>query len=375
MLIGIMSGTSLDGADAVLVRFEGDHSHVLGHAHRAYDSKLRAALLELQAPATNEIDFASLTAQQLAHHYAGLCATLLNQLGIDASAVQAVAVHGQTIRHRPAAGYTLQLNAPALLAELTGIDVIADFRSRDVAAGGHGAPLVPAFHAAVFGDAAEHRAALNLGGIANLTDLPGGVGAASAPLRGWDTGPGNVFLDHWFSMQHPDHADGFDRNGAYAASGEVEPKLLELFLNDPWFQLSPPKSTGRDQFNGTWLEARLKNCPGVAPASVQATLSELTASTVVAMLAREIKGVKRLIVCGGGVKNADLMSRLARLATAYLGDHVAIESSDRFGVLPEHVEATAFAWLGLRFLLREPGNRASVTGARGERVLGALYPA
>jgi anhydro-N-acetylmuramic acid kinase len=375
LVIGIMSGTSLDGADAVAARIEGDHVEILGHAHRAYDTGLRASLMRLQAPSADELDLASIVAQQLARHYADLSGRLLAEQGIAKSAVRAIAVHGQTIRHRPAAGYTLQLNAPALLAELTGIDVIADFRSRDVAAGGHGAPLVPAFHAAVFGDAKEHRAALNLGGMANLTDLPAGVGDAGALLRGWDTGPGNVFLDAWFGLHHPGHADGFDRDGAYASQGQVDAALLELLLDDPWFKLPPPKSTGRDQFNAHWLEQRLQQRAGLDPVAVQATLAELTATTVVEMLALEIRDAKRLIVCGGGVNNLDLMSRLARLAAARLGPHVVVESSKPYGVLPEHVEATAFAWLGVRFLRREPGNRTSVTGARGERVLGALYPA
>lgn len=374
LLIGIMSGTSMDGADAVLAAFHGGRIEVLAHHHLPYHRALQQSLFQLQSKSDNELENAQLAALQLAHHYASVVQQLIGKQGIDQKTLRAVAVHGQTIRHRPSQGFTLQLNAPAQLAELLGIDVICDFRSRDVAAGGQGAPLVPAFHAAVFGHATEHRAVLNLGGMANLTDLPAGGIDQQITLRGWDTGPGNVLLDFWFKASQPDSREQLDRDGAFAASGQVNDALLARLLDDPWFALPPPKSTGREQFDAHWLSGRLWHDSTAHASDVQATLSQLTAQTVADMLAREIPGAERLLVCGGGVYNKDLMARLEKAVAIRLKRRIPVVSSGQFGVLPEHVEAAAFAWLGHCFLHRRPGNSASVTGARGARLLGALYP-
>jgi anhydro-N-acetylmuramic acid kinase len=373
-LVGVMSGTSLDGADAVLVKLLEPGIQVLSHAHRAFAPGLRDTLLALQSPGANEIEVAALAANQLADHYAALVDTLLREHAFERASVTAVAVHGQTIRHQPEKGYTLQLNAPARVAELLGINVICDFRSRDVAAGGHGAPLVPAFHAALFGHSVEHRAILNLGGMANVSDLPPQADGLESATRGWDTGPGNVFLDAWFSAQNRD-SRGFDAEGMYASTGTVNQSLLNRLMDDPWFAAEPPKSTGRDHFNSDWLNARLKDSAGVRPEDVQATLAQLTAETVAETIALHINDVARLIVAGGGARNTDLTRRVGEALATRLDRPVPVVSSETFGIIPEHVEAAAFAWLGACFLKRQPGNRPGVTGARGPRVLGALYPA
>jgi anhydro-N-acetylmuramic acid kinase len=278
----------------------------------------------------------------------------------------AIGAHGQTVRHRPRDfgphGYTLQLMNGARLAELSGIDVVCDFRSRDVAAGGEGAPLVPAFHAARFSQAGHSRAVLNLGGIANLTLLD-----QDGSVRGHDTGPGNVLMDLWCQrhLQLP-----YDAGGAWAASGRVVPGLLADLLNEPFLQRVPPKSTGRDLFDATWLDARLLGNKAIA-VDVMATLTELTARSVCDALVREAPGLQSLIVCGGGAHNAHLVDRLGQL----LGSHVAVSSSASAGMPPDQVEALAFAWLARAFIARQPGNLPAVTGACARRVLGALYPA
>jgi len=272
--------------------------------------------------------------------------------------VRAIGCHGQTVRHRPERGYTVQIGNAAKLAELTGIRVVADFRSRDVAAGGQGAPLAPAFHAAVFADAAEDRAVLNLGGIANLTFLP-----RKGPVIGFDTGPGNCLLDLW-AAQHL--GKSYDANGGWAAGGRPLPALLERMLAEPYFALPPPKSSGRDLFNETWLRAMLKG--GEEPQAVQATLLELTGSTVAAALKAHCAGSKRLIVCGGGANNEAMLRSLRERASP-----AAVEPSGVHGIDPQLVEATAFAWLAKQALDGKPGNLPSVTGAGGARVLGAVY--
>ncbi len=369
-----MSGTSMDGADAVLAAFGKDAVKVIEHHHLAYPDALRRALFALQADRPNQLDDAQLAALGLAEHYAKVIACLLGKSALAPRAIRAVAVHGQTIRHRPEKGYTVQLNAPAHLAERCQIDVICDFRSRDVAAGGHGAPLVPAFHAALFGDATEHRVAVNLGGMANITDLPPGVAVNEHALRGWDTGPGNVFLDHWFET-HATNGATFDADGALARSGAVSQELLKSLLSDPWFALPPPKSTGRDHFNEAWLATRLGSQTRHKMEDVQATLAQFTAQTIADSMAQHIPHVQRLILCGGGANNSDLLLRLQTTLASHLGREVVLETSQTKGIAVEHVEAAAFAWLGKRFLEGQPGNRPSVTGARGLRILGALYPA
>jgi anhydro-N-acetylmuramic acid kinase len=370
VFIGLMSGTSLDGVDGVLARFgHDDRPLVLAHAHRPFPPVLRDELLALNQPAgTDELHRAALAANALARVQAEVVQALLDAAHLTPGAVTAIGSHGQTVRHRPGefdgTGYTLQLNNPALLAELSGIPVVADFRSRDVAAGGQGAPLVPAFHALAFGRPGAAQAVLNLGGIGNLTLLPADAGQ---PVRGFDCGPGNALLDHWV-QQHRGQA--FDADGAWAASGQVHKPLLTCLMAEPFLARRPPKSTGRDLFNPDWLEARLSAFQPLSPVDVQATLAEFTASAAVEALLHEAPACTALHVCGGGALNGHLMRRLQALLPG-----VVVGSTAALGLPPLQVEAAAFAWLARACWQRKPGNWPEVTGARGPRVLGAIYPA
>lgn len=350
-----MSGTSLDGVDAVLAEVapQGGIS-VRAHAHRPFPPDLRDELLALNQPGANELHRAALAGQGLARLYAQTVA----DLGA-LPPVQAIGAHGQTVRHRPELGYTLQLLNPALLAELTGLHVVADLRSRDVAAGGQGAPLVPAFHRAVFGRPGRDVAVLNLGGMGNLSLLH-----ADGRTLGFDTGPANALLDAW-AVRHLGRA--YDAGGQWAAQGQVQLTLLSAMQAEPYFALPPPRSTGRDLFDLPWLLRQ--SVAGLAPVDVQATLAELSAWSVAEALQAHQPEAAELIVCGGGAFNADLLARLARR----LPRLTLVSSADR-GLPPMQVEAAAFAWLAAQFWRRQPGNLPAVTGARGLRVLGALYP-
>jgi len=357
-----MSGTSLDGVDAVLAEVGSAGQIHLIHSHYlTYPDSLRTQLLALHAPQPDEIHLAACAANNLAHLYAEAVKGLLS--GIDPDTVRAIGCHGQTLRHRPADGYTLQIGNAALLAELTGISVVADFRSRDIAAGGQGAPLVPAFHAQALRHPEIHRVIANIGGIANITDLP-----ALGTVRGWDTGPGNMLLDAWIKRHHGAH---YDRDGTWAASGTVHPGLLDALATHDYLNLSPPKSAGREQFNLDWLDAALTHFDHIInPADVQATLLEFTAMSLCDAVARECSGAQELYVCGGGAHNGALMQRIvARLPC------IQVATTAALGIEPDWVEALAFAWLARQTLHYLPGNLPSVTGARGERVLGAIYPA
>jgi len=371
--IGLMSGTSLDGIDGVVVDFAATSgpagAHVVRHAKRPFSPDLRARLAALNRSGDDEIHRAALAANALARDYAALVDTLRSGAPDANERIVAIGCHGQTVRHRPGEfdgiGYSIQVNAPALLAELTGIDVVADFRSRDVAAGGQGAPLVPAFHRAVFGRADATVAVLNLGGIANLTVL----GPADGVI-GFDCGPANTLLDLWCERSS---GRAYDDNGATAARGAVDTRLLDALLAEPYFALPPPKSTGLDLFNAAWLDARLDAADARArlrPEDVQATLAQLTAQVVAAACRRHAAAASELVVCGGGAFNADLMARLAGALVP-----LKVVSSDSRGWPPDQVEASAFAWLARAFVERQAGNVATATGAAGPRVLGALYPA
>lgn len=367
--IGLMSGTSLDGVDGVLADIRGDSVQVQAHASCVFDPALRAELFALNTAGPNELHRAALAGNGVARAYADVVQQLLRSTGLQAAEVVALGAHGQTVRHQPLAfdgvGYTLQLNNPSLLAELTGIDVVADFRSRDLAAGGQGAPLVPAFHQAVFGRADEGLAVLNLGGIANLSVLPGADPQAS--ILGFDCGPGNALLDLWCQRHR---GQPYDADGAWGASGSVAPGLLAALCAEPYLAMAPPKSTGRDLFNPAWLDAQLAAWPALAPVDVQATLAAFTAQTCVQAVQCHAPRARRLVVCGGGAFNADVMQRLQQGLPA-----LAVQSSQALGLPPQQVEAAAFAWLASRSVQRLSGNLASVTGARGARILGALYPA
>ncbi len=386
LYIGLMSGTSLDGVDGVLAEFAsrgpsaspmgpapasppqpGDAAlRILAHAHLPMPPQLRSELLALNRSGADELHRAALAANVLAERYAMAVHALLDEAALQASAVRAIGAHGQTVRHRPGefdgTGYTLQLLNGALLAERCLIDVVCDLRSRDVAAGGLGAPLVPAFHAEMFERPGVAQAVLNLGGIGNLTllDGHGGVG-------GFDCGPGNVLLDLWCERHH---GLPFDDAGDWAATGTVDERLLRRLLAEPFFDRAPPKSTGRDLFDEDWLDAALADAaPRLRPENVQATLAELTARSVAQSLRRHQPDARGLLVCGGGALNRHLMTRLADLLPM-----LDVESTAAVGLPPLQVEAAAFAWLARAFVERRTGNRPDVTGAAGPRVLGALYP-
>ena len=374
--IGLMSGTSLDGADGVLVDFSGYKPRIMATTSEPFPDSFRAELLALNSPSPNELHRAALAGNALAAVYAKVVVRLIHDaapMGMTASQVQAIGAHGQTVRHQPGrrsadpdgVGYTIQLNAPALLAELTGINVVADFRSRDVAAGGQGAPLVPAFHYGVFGHADEDVAVLNLGGISNLSLLP--RADSLLPVRGFDCGPGNALMDAW-SLQQT--GQPFDAGGAWAKSGRLIPALLASLLDEPYFSLPIPKSTGRDLFSLAWLAEKLRPFASERAEDIQNTLTELTVFACVSSLNSYEKKSKQLIVCGGGAFNLYLLQRL-QASLPWL----RVSTSDLHGLPPLQVEATAFAWLARQMLKRLPGNLPGVTGAAGLRVLGALYPA
>lgn len=369
LFIGLMSGTSMDGIDGVLAAFPSDDScrgmRTIVAASLPFPPALRAELMALQAPSADEILREALAANALAQLYAECVARLLADSGTEAADVRAVGVHGQTIRHRPELGFTRQIGNAALLAERTGIDVVADFRSRDIAAGGQGAPLVPAFHAAVFGSDDAALVVANIGGIANISVLQAGCSTT-----GFDTGPGNVLMDYWIGAMQ---GKPYDADGAWAASGTVDAALLKTLLDEPYFLAAPPKSTGRDLFHGEWLKARLAQHQGLRPEDVQATLARLTAATLADAIRAHAADARAVYICGGGARNGRLLDEI-RGCLAERGIAAPVESTAGLGVAPEHVEALAFAWLAQRHVLRMPGNLAAVTGASGPRVLGALYP-
>lgn len=355
-----MSGTSLDGVDAVLAAFPSDNApQLVGTHYLPYPAELKQRLLGLHEAQPNELHLAFMQAQELAGLYAQTVRGLLKKTDTPASRIAAIGCHGQTIRHRPEAGYTVQLANGARLAELTGITSIVDFRSRDIAAGGQGAPLVPAFHAAMLSSSEEHRVIVNIGGIANLTDL-----AADGKVVGFDCGPGNLLMDAWAGLHL---GKPIDENGAWAASGMALPNLLDHMLAHEFFAAAPPKSAGREQFNLHWLQAQLKGSE--APQDVQATLLELTARGIVEAAQKHCSGFDALFVCGGGVHNSRLMQRLQALAGK------PVQSTKALGMDPDWMEALAFAWLAKQCLEGRPGNLPTVTGAAGPRILGAIYPA
>ncbi|MFB8829967.1 anhydro-N-acetylmuramic acid kinase [Azotobacter sp. CWF10] len=362
LYLGVMSGTSLDGIDIALVEQEGATTSLLGTHYLPMPAELRTELLSLCSPGPDELVRAALVEQRWVHLAAQGIDSLLKQQRIEPARIRAIGSHGQTVRHHPAQGVTIQIGNPALLAECTGISVVSDFRRRDLAAGGQGAPLVPAFHQALFAADNRHRAILNVGGFSNLTLIEPG-----RPVCGFDCGPGNVLLDAW--IQHQQGVE-FDRDGAWAAGGAVQSPLLQTLLGDPFFLTQGPKSTGRELFNMDWLTRHLAKLPAMMPVDIQATLLELTATSIVGALRGAQARTDELLVCGGGAHNRTLMRRLAELLPT-----TRVASTEAYGVPPDWIEAMAFAWLAHCCLEGIPANRPSVTGARGPRILGAIYPA
>jgi anhydro-N-acetylmuramic acid kinase len=368
--IGLMSGTSLDGVDGVIYDFSmatpAVSAKVTAYASAPLPQALRTEFLALNTSGENELHRSALAASALARIYADVVRQLLAKAKLQASDIQAIGAHGQTVRHRPrefdGMGYTLQLNNPTLLAELTGIDVVADFRSRDVAAGGQGAPLVPAFHQDIFAKPKESVSVLNIGGISNLSVL-----GKDEPALGFDCGPGNALMDYWCQAHTGKH---FDESGTWAASGQVNQDLLSQLLAEPFINKTPPKSTGRDLFNVPWLHEKLQGYGAMATPDVQATLTEFTAQACAKNAIRYAKGCETVIVCGGGALNMHLMRRLQAALP-----NMKVASSDAYGLPPLQVEAAAFAWLARKAIRRETASFKSVTGAQGSRILGAIYPA
>ncbi len=372
LYLGLISGTSADGIDAALVHFEPQLQLVAGRTY-PWQADVRGKLVALgQGGNIESLDELGELDVQLAQCFADTALQLLADFGIDKSRVRAIGSHGQTVRHRPAATFpfTMQLGDGNVIAERSRLTTVADFRRRDVAAGGHGAPLMPAFHAAMLAAHDEDRAVLNLGGIANFTLLPATSTRASGTVRGFDTGPANALLDAWCEKHT---GKPFDANGEFAASGICIEALLECLLDDPWFALPPPKSTGREQFHLRWVESKLRRgslFDESRPADVQATLLELSARTIAAALHANQPDTTRVMVCGGGVHNPALMARIAANLPG-----MTVESTAAHGLDPDFVEAMGFAWLARETLAGRPGNLPSVTGARGLRVLGAVHPA
>jgi anhydro-N-acetylmuramic acid kinase len=357
--VGVMSGTSADGADAALVDFSPTLPRTLAFAAEPFDDALRADILALSSPETDSLDLAGRVSVELARVYARAVQAVLATAGVEPSAVAAIGCHGQTVRHRPELGFTIQLNDPALLAEATGIDVVGDFRRRDMAAGGQGAPLVPAFHEAIFRHPQIPRAIVNIGGISNASWLAPGRATA-----GFDCGPGNVLLDGWV---HRHQGANYDVDGKWASSGKVDALLLETLLGEAYLDRTPPKSTGRELFRMAWLDERLK--PETNPADVQATLAEFTARAIVDAIDRFCTPTDEIYLAGGGARNPYLAARIQALA----GER-PVARTDTLGVPTGHVESIAFAWLAMKCVRREPIDLASTTGARGPRILGAIYP-
>ncbi|MDR2195310.1 MAG: anhydro-N-acetylmuramic acid kinase [Gallionellaceae bacterium] len=359
--VGVMSGTSLDGVDAALVEFAEDGILSINAIHyQPYPQPLKERLLALHLPTNDELHQASLLGNELASHYASAVSALLRTAGIHLAEVRALGCHGQTVRHRPDAGYTVQIGNAARLAELSGITVVSDFRSRDLAAGGQGAPLVPAFHDRLLRHPSIHRVIVNIGGISNLTDL-----APEKITTGFDCGPGNLLMDAWCA-EHL--GQPYDEDGAWASTGRVLPTLLDTLLNEPFFALPPPKSSGRDLFNLGWLQDKLRG--DERPEDVQATLLALTSRTIAQAILDFCPGAQEIYLCGGGAHNRELVSQLAQS----LPD-CAIKPTDDLGIAADWMEAVAFAWLARQTMHGETANLPAVTGARHECILGAIYPA
>jgi len=360
--VGIMSGTSLDGIDAVLTDFNSQPPSLLNTFYQPYDKNLRRQILDLHQSGNNELHLAAMLSNKLAHCYAKTVISLLNKHKIKSQSVTAIGCHGQTVRHYPQSetGYSIQLGNASLLAELTGITVVADFRSRDIAAGGQGAPLVPAFHQLLFQDPEINRVIVNIGGISNITSL-----ASNTKVVGFDCGPGNLLMDSW-CQRHL--GTTYDENGTWAESGKTIPELLEKFMSLKFFSIPPPKSTGREMFNLSWLENYLSG--NEKPEDVQATLLQLTSTAITDAILTWFPDTTEIYLCGGGARNLALTSKIQ---ISLPGKKVA--PTDELGTNADWLEAFAFAWLAKQAIQGVPSSLPSVTGAKGERILGAIYQA
>lgn len=362
LFIGLMSGTSMDGIDAALVDFAGDGPVIVSSHCRKYPPDLRQQLEDaLQLPDPRAADLSELD-RLIGNNFAAASNTLLESAELSPDQVIAIGSHGQTIRHAPNAPepYSLQLGDAGVISTLTGIDTVADFRSADIAAGGQGAPLVPAFHAAVLADNSEDRVVVNIGGIANITILPA---LRANAISGLDTGPGNTLMDTWIRRHQ---GLSLDTDGVWASSGSPDARLLAAMLQDAYFRASPPKSTGREYFNQAWLSSYLQGTD-IEAVDVQATLCELTAVTIADAIELHAPTTRRALVCGGGAHNDFVMQRLAINLPK-----MTVESTQTVGIDPDWVEAAAFAWLAKQHLAGKPGNVPAVTGAREAVVLGEL---
>lgn len=362
--VGVMSGSSLDGIDVALTEQTDTDCKILATHFQPYSANTKNALLALHFPSENELEASALMANQLARLYATAINTLLNKHDIKPKQISAIGCHGQTIRHCPRhnddVGYTIQLGNNALLAELTKINVVGDFRSRDIAAGGQGAPLVPAFHQATFASKKKSRAILNIGGIANITFL-----ATTGEVSGFDSGPGNILLDHWVKLKR---GQDYDADGTWAATGHVDQPFLERMLADAYFTLQPPKSTGRDLFNAAWLKQHLPS--DYRPEDIARTLVELTADSICQAVIQHSADVDEVYLCGGGTHNKLLLNCLKQKLS-----NIKLAQTDELGIDADWVEATAFSWLAKQTMQQAPSNLPSATGANGFRILGAIYPA
>jgi anhydro-N-acetylmuramic acid kinase len=359
-----MSGTSIDSIDAILVSLSATDQAVLAYHERPWPPELQQELQAITTPGNNEIDRMGPLDVQVADLFASTAVELLQRTAISPEKVTAIGCHGQTIRHRPEGDFpfTLQIGDPNRIAEVTGITTVADFRRRDIAAGGQGAPLVPAYHEWMFRKSGESLVVLNIGGIANITILPADP---ATPVSGFDSGPGNILLDRWAEINL---GQPFDRSGEWAASGEVDIELLQQLLDDPYFARPYPKSTGREYFNHDWLESRLD--AKIKPEDLQATLTALTATSIHQAIELAAADVERVIVCGGGVYNSELMRQLQE----HLGK-VPLETTAEYHLEPNRVEAAAFAWLAKQTIENRSGNLPTVTGASRAVILGGVYPA
>lgn len=363
-----MSGTSIDGIDAALVKCTPAGVELLATHEHGIPEAVRQQVANLSASGPEEIELLGALDRAIGLLFGRATIALLESASTSPENVTAIGSHGQTVRHRPPSGgnsrdhsFTLQIGDPNTIAEITGITTVADFRRRDIAAGGEGAPLAPAFHAATMGSKEHNRAIVNIGGFANVSCLLG-----EELVRGADTGPGNTLLDAWIAKTHDTN---FDPAGAWAASGTVNAPLLEQCLAHPYFALSGNRSTGKESFNLPWLEQMLSELPMIAPVDVQATLAEFTAATITDEILRNDFPVQEIYLCGGGVHNTDLVNRIKRHA-----EDIPVASTEALGIHPDWVEAMAFAWLAARCIDRLPGNAPVVTGAAGLRVLGGIYP-